>query len=62
MQLVISTEAPSFFFPEKIRLNRVVRRAAGYVAMLLICMSAHAALYIGGSPTTSVAEGKSYSF
>ena len=61
MQLVISTEAPSFF-SRKIRSSRAVRRAIGYVATLLICTSAHAALYIGGSPATSIAEGKSYSF
>lgn len=60
MQLVISTEAPSFF--PKIRSSRSVPRVVASIATLLICTSAQASLFIGGSPTTSVGEGKGYSF
>jgi hypothetical protein len=51
MQVVISTETPGFF-PKK----------ALALALLFVCASAHATLYIGGSPTTSVGEGKAYAF
>lgn len=61
MQLVISTEALPFF-PKKIRSGRSVPRVVASIATLIACTSAHATLYIGGSPTTSVGEGKSYSF
>jgi hypothetical protein len=61
MQLVISTEALTFF-PKMIRSGRSVPRVVASIATLLVCTSAHATLYIGGSPTTSVGEGKSYTF
>jgi hypothetical protein len=60
MQLVTKIEAPRFF-PTKFHSANALRPALA-LAALIACTSAHATLYIGGSPATSVQEGHAYSF